>query len=78
MKNYLIITDNWCLVSFTSNKGVNITFDGYYNNFADGFVLSTNHTNTEAVVKENVDNFFATIFDSISSIVGIVPSTLSG
>ena len=70
-KNYLIITDNWCLISFTSSKGVNVTFDGYYNNFVDGFVLSTNHTNTEEIVMENVDNFFATIFDSVSSIKGL-------
>ena len=54
--------------SATNNKGVNVTFDGYYSRFDDGFVLSTQHTNTKDVVCENIDNFFATIFDSISSI----------
>lgn len=69
--NYLLITDNWCVISFTTDKGVNVTFDGYYNNFPNGFVLSTQHTNTPEIVKNNIDNFFATIFDSISSIKAI-------
>ena len=67
-KNYVIITDNWCVISFTTEKGINVTFDGYYNNFNDGYVLCTEHTNTKDIVMENVDNFFATVFDSISSV----------
>lgn len=67
-KDYIIITDNWCVISFTTDKGINITFDGYYSNFEDGYVLSTEHTNTKDIVMKNVDNFFATVFDSISSI----------
>lgn len=65
--NYLLITDTWCVISFTTDNGINVTFDGYYNGFADGFVLSTQHTTSEEIVKENIDNFFATIFDSITS-----------
>ena len=67
-RNYIIITDNWCLVSFTTSKGVNLTFDGYYSNFNDGYVLSTQQTSSKDIVCKNVDNFFATVFDSVSSI----------
>lgn len=58
-KNYLILTDTWCVASFTNDKGVNITFDGFYDTLYDDFKVDNN---------ANLENFFDSIYSSVSSI----------
>lgn len=62
--NYFIITDIWSLVSFTTNSGVNCTYDGFYHQLDDGFTLHTPQTNSKDIVSGNVDKLIISIYNS--------------
>ena len=66
---YIIITDNWLMTSFINDKGVEVTFDGYYDSLDNGFVLTTpqNATSLE-VIKSNIDLFMVASYSSVNSV----------
>lgn len=65
--NYLILTDSWCVASFTNDAGVNMTFDGFYDTLANNFKLNDPATSNEEN-QANIDTFFDSIYTSVSSI----------
>ena len=67
--NYIIITDNWLMTSFENDKGVKVTFDGYYDSFENGFVLTTpQNENSIDVIKSAVDLFVVGSYASVNSV----------
>ena len=73
--DYLIVTDSWILLSFTSDNGVNITYDGYYNTLDDNFVIFTLQTNSESIIKSNIDLLVTNTFSSVSSVKALYTGT---
>lgn len=65
--DYLIITDTWCLASFVTDKGVRVTYDGYYDSLSNGFVISTPSLDN-AYVKDNVNTFVLASYSSVNSL----------
>lgn len=66
-KNYLILTDTWCCCSYTNDKDVVMTFDGFYDDLGDDFVLSDN-TLTINKIQDNTSDFLLSVYQSVSSI----------
>lgn len=64
--NYFIITDIWSLVSFTTNNGVNCTYDGFYHQLDNGFAIHTPQTNSKEIISANVDKLILSIYNSAS------------
>ena len=70
---YIIITDNWLMTSFVNDKNVEVTFDGYYDSFDNGFVLTTpQNANSIDVIKSSVDLFIVGSYASVNSVRSIL------
>lgn len=71
--NFLIITNEWVIASYTSEKNYNISFYGYYDYFdKDYFLYNAQNANDEAQVKSNVDSFFVQTASASDGIRGIL------
>lgn len=73
--NYVILTDTWALVSFTNDKGINITYDGYFTTLDDNFTVFTLQTNTDEIIKSNLDLFVNSVFVSVSMVKALYTGT---
>lgn len=71
--NFLIITNDWVIASYTSEKNYNISFYGYYDYFSkDYFLYNAQNAKDEVQVKANVDNFFVETATASDGIRGIL------
>ncbi len=69
-KNFILLTESWGMVSFKNDKGTEIAYDGYYTNMEDGFSIFNTLTDSNDIqlIKNNVDYFMISLYDSVSSI----------
>ena len=67
-KDFFIVTDTWCLASFVTDKGVRVTYDGYYDSLVNGFVVSTSSPLSDDYVKANVDTLILSSYTSVNAL----------
>ncbi len=71
--DFLIITNDWVIASYTSDKNYNVSFYGYYDYFSkDYFLYNAQNANNESQVKGNVDSFFIETASASDGIRGIL------
>ena len=69
--DFLIITDNWAMLSFVNDKNGRIVFDGFYDEMSFTELFSIDHPTKEYVTR-NVDIMYTTIYSSVNNIRGMV------